>query len=172
MTELQGAVAKSQLDKIAGIVQKRYQLGMRLIRGLEEIPGVIPQKVPEDREHSFFLLVVRLDPRFIAATVSQFCEALGAEGIPAEANKITGGMATYLYDIFQRRSAFPGSAFPFVSRDLDSDVSYPKGLCPQAELAFEQTLNFNVSEFYSTDDIDQMIRATEKIARYYGVKEA
>ena len=167
MTELQGAVAKVQLDRIAGIVQRRNALGMRLIRGLDTIPGVIPQKVPEGREHSFFLLVVRLDPGVISATVARFCEALGAEGIPAEANKITGGMATYLYDVFQNRSAFPDSMFPFVSRDLGSDVAYPKGLCPRAETAFEQTFNLNISEFYSTEDIDDMIRATEKVARYY-----
>jgi perosamine synthetase len=167
MTELQGAVAKAQLDRIAGIVKRRNILGMRLIRGLETIPGVIPQRVPEGREHSFFLLVVRLDPRIIQVPVSSFCEALEAEGIPSEANKITGGMATYLYDIFQRRSAFPGSEFPFVSTDLGSDISYPKGLCPRAETAFEQTFNFNISEFYSNEDIDEMIRATEKVARYY-----
>jgi hypothetical protein len=51
-------------------------------------------------------------------------------------------MATYLYDIFQNRSAFLGSEFPFVSRDLG-----PKGSCPRAELAFEQTFNLNISEF-------------------------
>ncbi|UCF99613.1 MAG: DegT/DnrJ/EryC1/StrS family aminotransferase [Spirochaetaceae bacterium] len=170
MTELQGAVAKVQLDRIAVIVRERNELGMRLIRGLESIPGVIPQHVPEGREHSFFLLVVRVDPRVIQATVAQFCEALDAEGIPCEPNKITGGMATYLYDIFRNRSAFPGSAFPFVSRDLGSDISYPKGLCARAELAFEQTFNFNISEFYSTDDIDDMILATEKVAHYYRVK--
>jgi perosamine synthetase len=172
MTELQGAVAKVQLDRIAGIVQRRNTLGMRLIRGLESIPGVLPQKVPEGLEHSFFLLVVRLDPRVIPTTVLQFCEALKAEGIPSEPNKITGGMATYLYDIFQHRSAFPRSEFPFVSQDLDSDISYPKGLCSRAELAIQQTFNFNISEFYTTDDIDQMIRATEKVSRYYRVRNA
>ncbi len=170
MTELQGAVAKAQLDKIAGIVERRNHLGMKLIRGLESIEGVIPQKVPEGSEHSFFLLVVRLDPQAIQATVAQFCEALEAEGIPAEANKITGGMATYLYDIFQNRSAFPGSEFPFVSKDLGSDVAYRRGLCPHAELAFEQTFNFNINEFYTNADIDEMIRATEKVAGYYRVK--
>jgi perosamine synthetase len=170
MTELQGAVAKVQLDRIAGIVRGRNELGMRLIRGLESIHGLIPQHVPEGSEHSFFLLVVRVDPGVIQATVAQFCEALEAEGIPCEPNKITGGMATYLYDIFQNRSAFPGSAFPFLSRDLGSDISYPKGLCPRAERAFHQTFNFNISEFYSTEDIDDMIRATEKVAHYYRVK--
>lgn len=172
MTELQGAVAKGQLDKIASVVERRKHLGMKLIGGLEAIPGVKPQKVESDREHCFFLLVVRLEPQVIRATPQQFCQALEAEGIPSEPNKITGGMPTYAYDIFRNRSAFPGSHFPFVSRDLDSDVSYPKGMCPRAEQAFEQTFNFHIDEFYTEQDIDEMIRATEKVAHYYRVKNA
>jgi perosamine synthetase len=167
MTELQGAVAKAQLGKVAQIVKRRNELGMRLIRGLQAIPGVVPQKVPEYSTHSFFLLVVRLDPAVIQAEPTEFCRALEAEGVPSEPHKITGGMPTYLYDIFQKRSAFPQSAFPFVSRDLGSDASYPKGICPEAERAFEETFNFNINEFYSEEDIDDMIRATEKVAYHY-----
>jgi len=84
MTELQGAVARVQLERIAGIVEKRKRLGKRLIRGLGSVPGVVPQKVPEFSEHSFFLLVVRLDPRLIHTSVAEFCSALEAEGIPCE----------------------------------------------------------------------------------------
>jgi dTDP-4-amino-4,6-dideoxygalactose transaminase len=138
-------VARAQLDKIAGIVKKRKRLGMRLIRGLGSIPGVVPQKVPESCEHSFFLLVVRLDLQVVQASVSEFCSALEAKGIPCEPNKITGRMLVYMYDVFQNRAAFPGSSFPFVSADLNQDISYPPGLCPIAEQAFEQTFNLNIS---------------------------
>ena len=167
MTELQGAVAKAQLDKIAGIVEKRKRLGLRLIQGLKSIPGIIPQKVPEHSEHSFFLLVVRVDRKMINTSITEFCHALEAEGIPCEPNKITGGMPVYLYDIFQNRSAFPGSLFPFVSKDLETNVSYPPGLCPKAEQAFQETFNFNITEFYSEQDIDDMIDATAKVAGFY-----
>ncbi len=50
-------------------------------------------------------------------------------------DSITGGMPVYLYDVFQNRSAFPNSRLPFVSNDLGSDITYPKGLCPNAEEA-------------------------------------
>ena len=35
------------------------------------------------------------------------------------------------------------------------------------EDAFELTFSFNVTEFYTDQDIDDMIRATEKVASYY-----
>jgi perosamine synthetase len=167
MTELQGAVAKAQLRKIPQIVARRNSLGMRLVEGLKRIPGIVPQSVPEGCEHSFFLLVVRLEPGVIGTTVAQFCQALEAEGVPCEPNKITGGMATYLYDIFQKRSAFPRSRFPFVSRDLGSKVAYPRGMCPRAEEAFEHTFNLNITEFYTEQDIDEMVEGVAKVAHHY-----
>jgi dTDP-4-amino-4,6-dideoxygalactose transaminase len=169
MTELQGAVAVAQLGKVERIVGARRALGSRLIAGLRQIPGIVPQKIPEGAEHSFFLFVVRVDPRVIKASIAEFCQALEAEGIPCEPNKITGGMPVYQYVVFQKRSAFPDSRLPFVSKDLRSDISYPKGLCPVAEEAFEHTFNLNVNEFYSNEDIDDMVKGVAKVAEHYSL---
>jgi len=103
----------------------------------------------------------------VRAPVAEFCKALDAEGIPCEPNKITGGMPVYLYDVFQNLSAFPKSRLPFVSRDLGSRVSYPRGLCPVAEEAFEHTFNLNVTEFYTEADVDDMVKAVAKVAAHY-----
>lgn len=167
MTELQGAVAVAQLGKIEGIVARRAALGHRLIDALRDVSGVVPPKAPEDAGHSFYLFIVRLDPRVIGATVADFCAALEAEGIPCEPNKLTGGMPVYRYDVFQNRSAFPGSRLPFASRDLGTNVSYPAGLCPRAEEAFERTFNLPLSEFFTDADIDDMAKAAAKVAAYF-----
>jgi perosamine synthetase len=166
MTELQGAVANAQLDKVQRIVDRRAALGRRLIAGLSEIRGIVPQKVPEGAVHSGFLFVVRVDPAVIAIPVAEFCRALEAEGIPSEPNKVTGGMPVYLYDVFQNRSAFPNSRLPFVSKDLRSNISYPRGLCPRAEEAFAHTFNLNLNEFYTELDVEEMIRGVAKVAAH------
>lgn len=167
MTELQGAVAVAQLGKVQRIVGRRGELGARLIAGLKQVPGIIPQAVPEGAQHSFFLFVVRVDPAVIGAPVAELCKALEAEGIPCEPSKITGGMPIYLYDVFQNRSAFPKSRLPFVSKDLGSRVSYPRGLCPAAEEAFEHTFNVNLTEFYTEADVDDMVRGVAKVAAHF-----
>ncbi|HOV64627.1 MAG TPA: DegT/DnrJ/EryC1/StrS family aminotransferase [Spirochaetia bacterium] len=167
MTELQGAVALAQLAKVERIVERRKTLGKKLIEGLSSIKGIIPQYVPPYAEHSFFLFVVRLDTSVLKVPVNEFSAALAAEGIPNEPMKITGGMPVYRYDIFKNRSAFPGSLLPFVSKDLDSDVSYPSGLCPEAEKAFTETFNLSVNEFYTEQDIEDMVRGVDKVASYF-----
>jgi dTDP-4-amino-4,6-dideoxygalactose transaminase len=166
MTELQGAVAVGQLGKVERIVRTRGALGARLRDGLARIPGIVPQKIPAGADHSFFLYVVRIDPRVIPVGVPDFCKALDAEGIPSEPNKVTGGMPVYLYDVFQNRSAFPGSSLPFVSGDLGSNVSYPRGLCPVAEDAFVHTFNLGITEFYTESDIDDMVKGVAKVAEH------
>ena len=167
MTELQGAVAVGQLGKVERIVGTRRKRGARLIDGLRQVPGIIPQRVPDGGEHSFFLFVVRVDPSVIPAPVEDICRALEAEGIPCEPHKITGGMPVYLYDVFQNRSAFPNSMLPFVSKDLDSDAVYPRGLCPVAEDAFAHTFNLSINEFYTEDDVDDMVRGIAKVADHF-----
>ncbi|HUX22077.1 MAG TPA: DegT/DnrJ/EryC1/StrS family aminotransferase [Spirochaetia bacterium] len=167
MTELQGAVAIAQLDKVVSIVQRRHELGTRLAMGLSQIEGIVPQSTPADSPHSFFLFVVRVDPSVISTPVAEFGRALAAEGIPNEPGKITGGMPVYQYDIFQNRSAFPGSRLPFVSADLKTNVSYPMGLCPIAEEAFEHTFNLSITEFYDEEDIDDMIKGVAKVAAHF-----
>jgi perosamine synthetase len=122
---------------------------------------------PDHSQHSFFLLVVRVDGKLIKATVPEFCKALDAEGIPNEPNKLTGGMPTYMYDIFQKQEAFPDSKLPFVSKDLWSSASYPKGMCPNAEDAYEHTFNLSITEFYTEKDIDEMIKGVAKVAAHY-----
>src|SRR5271157_174669 len=171
MTELQGAVAIAQLDKVVGIVERRNELGMRLVNGLREIEGIIPMRIPDHCQHSFFLLVVRVDPKIIKVPVADFCAALDAEGIPNEPNKITGGMPTYAYDVFKKQAAFPRSKLPFVSKDTWSNVEYPKGMCPNAEDAYEHTFNLNITQFYTEEDIDDMIAGVAKVAACFRISK-
>jgi perosamine synthetase len=167
MTELQGAVAIAQLDKVQGIVDRRNRLGTRLIMGLKSLPGIIPHKIPDYAYPSFFLFTVRLDEKIIKCSVAEFSKALDAEGIPNEPNKLTGGMPIYMYDVFQNRSAYPQSAIPFKSKEFNSDVTYPKGLCPNCEDSFARTFNMSFNEFYTETDIDDMIKAIAKVSEYY-----
>src|SRR5208337_3835068 len=55
MTELQGAVALAQLERVDEITASRNRLGSRLSELLRSIPGVAPQAVPPGCRHSYFL---------------------------------------------------------------------------------------------------------------------
>jgi len=162
MTELQGAVALAQLRKVKDIVARRNRLGTRLNFLLAEIPGIFPQAVPEGCRHTYFLYLFRLDLDKLGCTAREFSEALAAEGIPNSAHTITGGRPVYLYDIFQRRSALPGTEWPF-----SPDRYYRKGDCPVAEAAFDRWILLNLNEHFTESDIDEIALGVGKVARHF-----
>ncbi len=59
-------------------------------------------------------------------------------------------MCEYQYDIFKNRSAFPNSKYPFCSKDLETNIEYKDGLCPEAEQAFKYTINLGINELGAT----------------------
>ena len=113
------------------------------------------------------MFLFRLDFSKLNVSAKEFSEALDAEGIPNKSHMITGGMCEYQYDIFKNRSAFPNSRHPFVNSDFGTNISYPDGLCPVAEKSFTETINLSLSEFYTDRDIDDMVKAIEKVAKAF-----
>jgi perosamine synthetase len=166
MTELQGAVALAQLERVDEIVNRRNHLGSRLSAMVSRMPGITPQTIRAGSKHSYFLYLFRLDLEVLGCTSREFSQALAAEGIPNEAHMITGGRPVYLYDIFQKRSAFPGSEYPF---SLTGRV-YRRGDCPVAEDAFERWITMNLSERWSETDIDEIAAGIGKVAEYFAAR--
>jgi perosamine synthetase len=167
MTELQGAVALAQVEKVQGIVDARNRLGSALDALLKQVAGVTPQVTPPGCRHTYFLYLFRLDLEQLHCTAQEFSEALNAEGVPNKAHLITGGRPVYLYDIFQRQSAFPGSTFPFSGPDGKSGRVYRKGDCPVAEAEFDRWITMNIYEQYTETDIQEVAHGVGKVARYF-----
>lgn len=162
MTELQGAVALAQLERVQAIVDRRNELGSRLNAILQGSPGVSPQTIPEGCKHTYFLYLFQLELDQLDCTSDEFARALNAEGVPNAAHTITGGRPVYLYDIFQKRSAFPGTEYPF-----SPDRVYRRGDCPVAEAAFSNWITMNVYEHYTEQDIDEIGLGIGKVACHF-----
>jgi len=167
MTEMQGAVALAQLERLDQFTERRRRLGDRLSAQLAEVKGVTLQRLLPGSKHSYFLYLFKLDLDRFGCTAAEFAEALQCEGVAAKANLITGGRPVYLYDIFQQRSAFPSSHYPFVSLDTGVSRSYPRGLCPVAEDAFSRWITLELLENYTEQNVDEMAFAVAKVAYHF-----
>ena len=167
MTELQGAVALAQLDRLAEFTAKRSELGTYLSERLSPIGGITLQRIRSGTKHSYFLFLFKIDLDRFGCTAEEFAEALRYEGVNAKADLITGGRPIYLYDIFQKRSAFPGSHYPFQSADTGTDRFYPRGLCPVAENAFSRWLTIDVLENYTQHNVDEIADGIAKVAYHF-----
>jgi len=170
MTEMQGAVALAQLERLAEFTEKRSRLGERLSARLAKQEGISLQDIRPRCRSSYFLYLFKLDLDQLHCTTSEFANALNHEGVKAKANLITGGRPVYLYDIFQQRSAFPDSRYPFESRDLGVNRSYPPGICPVAEEAFSRWITVELLENYTEQNVDEISFAISKVAYHFSAR--
>ena len=146
MTELQGAVGIAQLDKLERICTRRSEIGERITREIIGLPGVYPPKVLEGCRSSYWFYMLRIDAKQAGVDAQGFADALKAEGIPAGKGYIP--TCIYEYPLFKG--------------------AYPKGLCPVAEDILETSVKFSVSEFWTDEDVTDIVAAIKKVAGYYG----
>ena len=161
MTELQGAVGIAQLRKLEWICGKRTEYGNRITRGIEGLPGILPHKVTEGNQCTYWFYMLRLNEEELGCSRELFCKALTAEGIPCSAGYIPD--VVYMQPLFQQRAAYPNSHFPF---DL-TGITYERGLCPNAEEILQTAVRINVSEYYTERDIDDIVFGIRKVASYF-----
>lgn len=162
ITELQSAVALAQLEKLENIANKRHELGMQLLEGLTDIPGLIPQKLTPDSKPTFWFTGFRVEQKQAQVSAAEFAKALKAEGIDAG----------YRYfsllecDMFLERQGYRATKFPF---DLPDGRSYKYHTddCPNAKLFMDTFVKLPVNEFHTQEDIEQTITAVKKVAKYF-----
>jgi len=161
MTELQGAVGIAQLKKLPWICEQRRKYGDRITEGISGLKGISPHRVPDGGECTYWFYMLRVNEEELSCTRDEFSQALAAEGIPNSAGYIPD--VVYMQPLFQKRQAYLGSHFPF---DL-TGITYERGLCPNAERILQTAIRFGVSEFYTEQDIEDIIRAIRKVANHY-----
>lgn len=81
MTELQGAVALAQLDRLGGFVRHRQKMASLLTAAIAGLPGVLPPEASFDVEHAYWRYVVQVDGRRAPVSLTELSSRLRAAGI-------------------------------------------------------------------------------------------
>lgn len=71
MTELAGAVALAQLDRVEEVVRDRQQSAGAFLDHIAALPGVLPQLVPDRAQSVFWKVTLRIEPDEAGADVRQ-----------------------------------------------------------------------------------------------------
>ncbi len=172
LTEIQAAIGRAQLPRLAGILACRRALAARLTGRLQGLPGIEPAVTKPGCEHGFYIYPIRFDADKAGLSRSQFVRAVSAElPVPSgwENTPLAEGYVKplYLASLYQRRIALGRDGFPF---NLRTGLDYRKGLCPVTERAYEQTLLLTplVREPLAESDIDDFADAIEKVLAHAG----
>ena len=165
ISELCSAVAVAQLEKLDRLTARRNSIAQTINQAVESIKGIYPMQVKKGSFCSYWFYLFRLEEYTFGVSRDSFVDALNAEGIPCSGSHTP--VPVYEYGVFKNLNAFPGSKYPFVSKDLENNYSYDNPECPNTQKLLDKTVKIVINEFYSDEDIQDICKAIHKIANYY-----
>ena len=155
MSEITGAVAAAQLQKLGGILASLRKT-KKIIK--DELRDIVPfRAVPDeagDAANTFMMLFSSAETR------EKFGAALSAEGIACGC--LYGGKPVYLHpQIFHQRTV-DRDGFPF--NQFEEPVAYTEDMCPRAMEIMPRNLIVQLSPLFSAQDVIDVITAVKKVA--------
>ncbi len=168
MTEIEAAIARIQLKKLAGLNEKRFENVRYFEEKISNLTAISIPKVREAAEHAYYVHACRFDSEVAGVDRDSFINAVCSE-LPhhelreQEGVKLGTGYVKplYLQSMFQQRIAYGSNGYPF----SESSVSYDKGICPVTErMHFSElfTHEFIIPSMQKSD-IDDVVSAFEKV---------
>jgi dTDP-4-amino-4,6-dideoxygalactose transaminase len=163
MTELQGAVALAQLEKLPANVERRVAMAERLSQELREIPGVyVPVRAPYSR-HVYWRYALRIDVARFRGGLDAFAARLKAAGIFCAPRYIQ--KPAFECAVLRDRRTFGKSQFPFVGahRAGEPPVVYDPAQTPGAYAGLAKILVLPWNERFTEEHVSyiaQVVGAT------------
>jgi 8-amino-3,8-dideoxy-alpha-D-manno-octulosonate transaminase len=149
-SELQGAVARVQLTRLDGLLERMRSNQRRLAGRVENLPGLtVRRQNDEGGDAGICLIAFATTP----ALASEAVEALKAEGV----------LAMRVYD-----PTFPDlHIYPYWAPVLAylQEKGAPAPDCPRTLELLERTIHVDLSPLLEDADVDELALAFEKVAR-------
>jgi dTDP-4-amino-4,6-dideoxygalactose transaminase len=159
--EIECAMGIEQLKKLKGLVQSRQLLAETLTEGLKSLDGLKTPTQFNNRTHVYYVYAMQLDLEVLQVSRQKIVEALAAEGVIV--------MPTYqnihLIPLYQKKIAFGSKGFPWSSEFCKREISYKKGICPNAEYLNDNSyMGFGMCVYDLTlEDIKLIIKSFHKV---------
>ncbi len=144
MTDFQAALIESQLKKLPAFKARRQEIVKRYNEAFADVEQIFVQKeIPEsDTTRHLYIIQLKLDT--LQATRREVFDALAAENVQCNVHYI------------------PVYYFPYYQK-----LGYEKGLCPNAEAAYEGFISIPLYPAMTDADVEDVITAIKKVVNHY-----
>lgn len=144
LTDVQSALAISQLNKLNFFAKRRKWIVNKYNEAFKDIPEITLCKNEDFSNSVNHLYVIRLNLDKLNADRKLIYESYIAEGIGAHVHYVP----VYYHPYYQ-------------------SLGYKKGLCPHAEKLYNEMLTLPLFPAMTDKDVEDVIEATKKIMNYY-----
>jgi dTDP-4-amino-4,6-dideoxygalactose transaminase len=153
LTELQGAVAVAQLEKLEEVVQARRASAEKLTSQLEGLPGIETPWVHPDNLHTFWKYCLRVDPDVIRGGAPGLGKLLKERGIACAPRYIQ--KPAFQCEVFREQRTFGRSRWPFTLARPEA-VNYDPHRFPGTFAALEGILVLPWTERYTDEHLEYL----------------
>lgn len=172
LPEIEAAITRCQLRKLAGLIEERQRNCAYLAERLGEIPAITPPAVREGCTHVYYVQPFRFHAGQAGVSRDIFIEAVRAELPHTELREEEGALVSsgyvkplYLQPLYQQKTAYGSKGCPFVAPWYDGKVNYGKGICPVTERMYEKELFLHemMRPGMTEEDLADVVRAFAKV---------
>lgn len=164
MTELQGAVALAQLEKLEWVVHQRRRVAAVLGQKLGELPGIRRPQAQPGALHSWWKYALMVDPELIDGGATALGERLRERGVFCAPHYIQ--KPAFECALFLDWQASPVTALP-LSCNPRRDLKRPfqSADYPGAVRGLQRVIVLPINELYADQDIDFIAEVIREEAR-------
>jgi UDP-4-amino-4,6-dideoxy-N-acetyl-beta-L-altrosamine transaminase len=144
MTDFQAALLISQLKKLPAFSMRRKEIVERYDDAFVMMPQLRIQREILESDTTRHLYVIRLVPEQLSCTRREFFDALCAENVCPQVHYIP----VYWHPYYET-------------------LGYEKGLCPNAESFYEESMSIPLYFSMTDQDVADVIAAVKKVVEYY-----
>jgi perosamine synthetase len=154
MTELQGAVALAQLDKLDQMIAQRVAMAKLLTEQIVDVPGVRSPVTTPHACHTYWKFPLIIDEKVIRGGVDAFAKRLREQGVFCAPRYVQ--KPAFECQVLRERVTFGRSQFPFEGehREGDAAVVYDRADTPGAIQALSHIVVLPWNERYTTEHVD------------------
>jgi perosamine synthetase len=160
MTELQGAVAAAQLERLCEVVERRRQSAAQLTKALAEFDGIQAAQTLPGAEHSYWRFPLRIDPQFVRGGMPEFGRGLKRYGIACSPGY---QRPVYMLRAIAEQRTFGSSRYPFTLASPEA-VDYSRERFPGVAEGLASVIVLPWNECFGDREVQQL---SETISAVY-----
>jgi dTDP-4-amino-4,6-dideoxygalactose transaminase len=161
VSELQGAVALAQLDKLGRVVRRRIAMADRMTKKLLHVPGIQVPQVADRAVATYWKYVIHVDADVIPGGSVALGAALRERGIACAPRYIQ--KPAFMCEIFREQRTFGNSRFPFTLARPEA-VDYAPEQFRGTFSGLESIVVLPWNERYKEEHVDHVARSLEDAA--------
>lgn len=144
LTDIQAALASSQLKKLDAFLELRKRYASLYNKAFENMNTVVVPYQNENSSSSWHLYILRLELEHLTASRKEIFNDLTKENIGVNVHYLP----VYLLPYYQ-------------------ELGYEKGICPQAEMLYEEIITLPLFPAMTENDVNDVIQAVIKVITTY-----